>query len=42
MFHAIIAAFGKTIFRKLENIGHMQVCEDQALYEARSARKTIG
>ncbi len=31
--------FGKMI---LDNIGHMQVCEDQALYEARSARKTIG
>ena len=32
------------IFEKmiLDNIGHMQVCEDQALYEARSARKTIG
>ncbi len=26
----------------LDNIGHMQVCEDQALYEVRSARKTIG
>lgn len=31
--------FGKML---LDNIGHMQVCEDQALYEARSARKTIG
>jgi len=32
------------IFEKMipDNIGHMQVCEDQALYEARSARKTIG
>ena len=32
------------IFEKmiLDNISHMQVCEDQALYEARSARKTIG
>ncbi len=32
------------IFEKmiLDNIGHMQVCEDQALYEVRSARKTIG
>jgi hypothetical protein len=24
-----------------ENTGHMQVCEDQALYEVRSARKTM-
>jgi len=31
--------FGKMIF---DNIGHMQVCEDQALYEVRSARKTMG
>ncbi len=32
------------IFEKmiLDNIGHMQVCEDQALYEVRSARKTMG
>jgi len=32
------------IFEKmiLDNIGRMQVCEDQALYEVRSARKTIG
>ena len=27
---------------KLDNMGHMQVCEDQALYEIRSARKTMG
>jgi len=25
-----------------DNTGHMQVCEDQALYEVRSSRKTIG
>jgi len=25
-----------------ENLGHMQVCEDKALYEVRSARKTMG
>jgi len=32
------------IFEKmiLDNIGHMQVCEDQALYEVKSARKTMG
>lgn len=32
------------IFEKmvLENSGHLQVCEDQALYEVRSARKTLG
>jgi site-specific DNA-methyltransferase (adenine-specific) len=32
------------IFEKmiLDNIGHMQVCEDQALYEVRSTRKTMG
>ncbi|HUV58562.1 MAG TPA: site-specific DNA-methyltransferase [Desulfatiglandales bacterium] len=32
------------IFEKmiLDDIGHMQVCEDQALYEVRSARKTMG
>ena len=32
------------IFEKmiLDNIGHMQVCEDKALYETRSARKTMG
>ena len=32
------------IFEKmiLDNIGHMQVCEDQVLYEVRSARKTMG
>lgn len=31
------------IFEKmiLDNVGHMQVCEDQALYEVRSARKTM-
>jgi DNA modification methylase len=26
----------------VDNAGHMQVCEDQALYEVRSARKTMG
>jgi DNA modification methylase len=32
------------IFEKmfLDNMGQMQVCEDQALYEVRSARKTLG
>ena len=32
------------IFEKMipDNTGHMQVCEDQALYEVRSARKTMG
>ena len=32
------------IFEKMipDNTGHMQVCEDQALYEVRSARTTIG
>ena len=24
-----------------DNIGHLQVCEDQALYEVRSAKKTL-
>ena len=31
--------FGKMI---PDNTGHMQICEDQAVYEVRSARKTIG
>lgn len=26
----------------VDNAGHMQVCEDQALYEVRSSRKTMG
>ena len=26
----------------VDNAGHMQVCEDQSLYEVRSARKTMG
>ena len=30
--------FEKMIF---DNASHMQVCEDQALYEVRSARKTM-
>jgi DNA modification methylase len=32
------------IFEKmiLDNSGHLQVCEDQALYEVKSTRKTIG
>jgi site-specific DNA-methyltransferase (adenine-specific) len=32
------------IFEKmiLDNSGHLQVCEDQALYEVKSARQTIG
>ena len=32
------------IFEKMipDNAGHMQVCDDQALYEVRSARKTMG
>ncbi len=31
------------IFEKviIDNSGHMQVCEDQALYEVRSARKIL-
>ncbi len=31
-------------FKKIivDNAGHLQVCEDQALYEVRSARKTMG
>jgi len=34
----------KLIFEKMinDNKGHMQVCEDQALYKVRSARKTMG
>jgi DNA modification methylase len=31
--------FEKTVY---DNIGHLQVCEDQALYEVRSATKTLG
>ena len=33
----------KLIFEKMifDNVGLMQVCEDQALYEVRSARKTL-
>jgi len=34
----------KLIFEKMipDNTGHMQVCEDQALYEIRPAKKTMG